>query len=169
MKEYIEKIELLVLKGIRRVYRRFNTLWSHHHVSIMDENVSNYIYEALMGDSPLMLARLGSTEFKAILAKEITNRSIFFRYKCFLMGWIPSIRNIPQIEQEALNFVCFNAGVFPNKREILDVFYREMKSALSIVDILAVWLDEDLLISPVTARAHTHTHTHTHTHAPLNG
>jgi hypothetical protein len=98
-----------------------------------------------MGDAPFALARFGSTEYKAVLSQEMRNVPLLQKYRYFAMGWLPSIRDIQQIEEPAIHQIHFNAGVFPYKREMLKPFYEEFMHALSQVDLLAVWLDEDIL------------------------
>lgn len=148
MNTLLEQIELVVLKVIRRIYRIFHKRWSGHHITLQNEDVSDYIYEALISDSPFMLARIGTTEFRAIVSQEVKKASLIKRYQYFLKGWISSIRNIPQIEQEAINQVFFHAGIFPNHSSMLQVFHREMMQSIAITDVLAVWLDEDMLAIP---------------------
>lgn len=152
MKTALYTIELYILKLIRHIYRKFHTKWSYHHVTIEDKKVSDAIYDALMEDAPFMLARVGTTEFRALLSQETKRVSIWQRYKFFLMGWTSSIRDIALIEAEAINQVYFHAGIFPNKSEMLQVFHNEMQHALSLVDILAVWIDEDLLKLPLSVQ-----------------
>ena len=142
----VYKIELLFLKSVRRMYRALHKNPSYNHTTIADDQVSNYIKELLLNDKPCMVGRFGCTEFDATYFPYVLKQSLFNRYKFFIQGYIPTIRDNQNLKQKYVDVISFYSGFFPNKPELINTFSDLMVDSMKQVDLLGVvpWNKEDL-------------------------
>ena len=108
----VYKIELLFLKSVRRMYRALHKNPSYNHTTIADDQVSNYIKELLLNDKPCMVGRFGCTEFDATYFPYVLKQSLFNRYKFFIQGYIPTIRDNQNLKQKYVDVISFYSGFF---------------------------------------------------------
>src|SRR5574344_2456974 len=143
----VYKIELLLLKIVRHLYRLIHKHNQYNHTTIADDQVSNYIKELLLNDKPCMVARFGSTEFEALLCAHMGHISILKKYKLFILGYIDQCRRSLELEEKAMSTLFFFSGFFPNDSQYLEPFYRRMILDMKYLDVLGVWLKEDFFAS----------------------
>lgn len=137
-------IEKIVLKSLRKIYRLTHKGAVYNHITVGDGKTSEEIEKLLMGDEPCMVCRYGSTEFAAMQAGFLHNEYLWKRINAYISGYTDSCKCSNQILIDAVNTLCFFSGFFPNEVDMLDRFYNLMVEATKSVDILGVWLKEDM-------------------------
>src|SRR5574344_436885 len=140
----VYKIELLLLKIVRHLYRLIHKHNQYNHTTIADDQVSNYIKKLLLNDKPCMVARFGSGEFDATCYSYIQGLSIINKYKLYIKGYSFYIRRTQKIEKQYLNALTLNAGFFPYKYKYMCKFSSLMLESAHYVDVLGVWLKENI-------------------------
>lgn len=94
--------------------------------TIKGDEAQRTLSEAIMGGQPLMVARFGAVEIKAIV------------YKCFPLF-------TPFLHGYTYRHMGNNAGFFPLDEESLAKYANLMKDCMGQLDILASWRPEELL------------------------
>lgn len=109
----------------------------------MDLQKSNdLIYDALSGDKPCMIARLGASEMSVISNYIYVTRgkqSIIRYIKGYGGEWWWNQRSLQQLNQWS--------GVFPSTIEIAERFSRLSIADCKEVDVLGSWIPEEALLS----------------------
>ena len=99
----------------------------------------NYVKQLLLGDSPYMISRFGSTEMSTILTylNMQDDRSSFTKLFDYIKGDMGC-------------FLSYNAraimhlsGIFPNSKEITVRFSEQMLQDMRNIDLLGSWLSDD--------------------------
>lgn len=141
----IYKIELLLLKSIRRIYRALHKNSSYNHTTIADEQVSDYMKALLLTDKPCMVGRMGSVEFNSACYPYVMKKSVFIRYKYYVKGYTDFLRADQQIEQQYIKTLSCNAGFFPADVSMMPGFSYLMIDSMRQLDLLGVvpWNKED--------------------------
>jgi len=101
---------------------------------------SHLISDALLAESPKMIARIGSTEMQAMTTyMAVTNPARFRSVVGYITNrtppWWWSTRTFSQLRDWS--------GFFPARRDEVERFCELMISSLSAVDILGSWLKEE--------------------------
>src|SRR5574344_539929 len=106
----VYKIELLLLKIVRHLYRLIHKHNQYNHTTIADDQVSDYIKALLLSDKPCMVGRFGSGEFDATCYSYVQKLSPINRYRLYIKGYLDYVRRKPEIEKKYLNALTLNAG-----------------------------------------------------------
>jgi hypothetical protein len=120
---------------LRKPLNKYKTVASK---SVLDSSSANtFIYNKLMSGQPFMSGRYGGCE-NDILASFYINQK--------LMVPISTLK---------FNYLCKNAGFFPNKIELVPNYVHEMEKAAKYADILGAWnwFLEDFIIGTYATKA----------------
>lgn len=106
------------------------------------------IYEALMKDTPCMVARFGSTEMANLvnyIGVKQNNRNIldYIQGKSIKWWWDPAVMNQLQLW----------SGFFPPTREKIEAFCELMLNDSKEIDILGSWLEEERYVTSSLSNA----------------
>jgi hypothetical protein len=130
------------LKRLNPIKYKFNGQISTDYINYIDQGASDLIYDGILADKPLMVARFGSVELNCMSnylgQKErstryldyLTNKSRFFKWK-----------------KDTADRMCTFAGFFPYSFALLDQFCELMINDLKYIDILGSWLKEEALFT----------------------
>jgi Na+-driven multidrug efflux pump len=102
------------------------------------DSVSKKIYDALVSDSPVMIARFGSTEMLAVcnyLGTQAPKKQVFKYIKGEAHPW--------WWEKNTVNQMGFFSGFFPTTPENVEQFAKLMIADIPQVDILGSWLPKE--------------------------
>lgn len=144
--------KIKALCACRKVYRLIfkpnitnNYLFSRtdDFVEITGQKASDLIYDKIMTGAPLMIARYGEIEIRALgnvytirdnktLLKKVVE---FIQYKSLPFWW----------DKESMLALSNNAGVFPVNNEIIQHYFEVMLNAAEDVDILGSWQGKEVL------------------------
>ena len=118
-------------------YSKLRTLISLDKNYLSNEETSNYIYDSLKKDGPLMISRFGYTELNTL-----------FRYENFIkMNKIEKIYQwsktlaYPFSNNCRINNIYKLSGFFPVTEESLYQFREEMLKAMQEIDLLGSWVE----------------------------
>ena len=108
-----------------------------------DQLASDYIKKKITDNNPLMVARLGSVELRAIIRYYWNNyepKKIFHYIKGDIGAfWYD--------KEESIDALAINAGFFPTNKKNIDLFCELMLKDIREIDILGSWLPNELVIS----------------------
>jgi hypothetical protein len=111
------------------------------YVEITGNDASMLIYERLMDDKPLMVARFGNTELE-LMAK--------FRYsKSFcapLKFWLGRIGVFWYTKKDTTH-AKIQSGIFPESTKMLKDFSKFMIEEIRSIDILASWVKQEVIFT----------------------
>lgn len=148
----MNRLQIKALRACRKLYRVvFNPNLSSNYlfsrtddfVEITGQKASDLIYAKIMTGSPLMIARYGEIEIKALgniyainenknLIKKVVD---FIQYKSLPFWW----------DEDTMSALSNNAGLFPINQEIVQHYYEVMLKAANDVDILGSWQGKEIL------------------------
>lgn len=100
------------------------------------EAAGEILYELIMANRPCMASRLGRTEFVTI------RRSWFCRNKGAIaksIGYVLGEHGKFWWEQQDLDFIQSESGVFPNDRETMEKFSQRYFDDIPLIDVLGAW------------------------------
>lgn len=146
----MNKYQILVLKGIRKVYLTlFNAKKDSKPECINNADVvSQIIYEALMADKPCMIARFGSTELTCL-----SNYVGVQQEKSQFVNYITGKTNPWWWEVNIINQMQNWSGFFPARVDKIEQFCKLMLDDIPQVDVLGSWLSmEQLFEKEITAK-----------------
>ncbi len=137
----MNKLAIYTLKILQKSYK---TIYGRGESKpICEQNAdkaSRLIYDSLISEEPLMIARFGSTELTAIVnylgVKEEKNILDYIKGKSSKWWWEPKI--ISQIQVWS--------GFFPPKVDKIEQFCELMLEDKKFVDILGSWLVDETLM-----------------------
>jgi hypothetical protein len=136
------------LKSAKRIYKAIDSESSNFgrnwRMFPNKEYASALIYEKLMTDEPLMIARIGSTEALCLtnyLGVKYPNK--FKNIKTYIKGQTPPW----WWEQSTIDQMQRWSGFFPEDLEKIEQFCELMLSDLLNVDLLGSWLKEEKFFS----------------------
>lgn len=98
--------------------------------TISGEEAQQSLVDAVMGGQPLMVARFGAVEIKAILYKSFPWLSMF-------------------LKEYTYRHIGNNAGFFPVNESLLKRYTLLMKEDMRFLDVLASWRPEEILFRKV--------------------
>lgn len=102
------------------------------------DRASQYIYEALTGGDPCMIARFGSTELNCLCNYVAIKR-------CNYVGYIQGISRPLWWEPRIIDDMQQLSGFFPAKQDKIERFCDLILQDIPEVDILGSWLPEEYL------------------------
>lgn len=148
----MNRLQIKALLACRKLYRIVfkpnlsnNYLFSRTNdfVEITGQKASDLIYAKIIAGAPLMIARYGEIEIKALgniyainenknLIKKVVD---FIQYKSLPFWW----------DEDTMSALSNNAGLFPINQEIVQHYYEVMLKAANDVDILGSWQGKEIL------------------------
>lgn len=148
----MNRLQIKALLACRKLYRIVfkpnlsnNYLFSRTNdfVEITGQKASDLIYAKIITGAPLMIARYGEIEIKALgniyainenknLIKKVVD---FIQYKSLPFWW----------DEDTMSALSNNAGLFPINQEIVQHYYEVMLKAANDVDILGSWQGKEIL------------------------
>ena len=136
----------IIAKILRKIYRAFHPHQAYNHITIPDEDVSDFLLHQLESNQPFCMARFGNGEFLSMQYGYLMSESKWKRVKSYIRGFNTSYKPEVKIGEEALKTISFFSGFFPRDIQLLDRFYKLMLDSLNDVDLLGVvpWNKEDL-------------------------
>ena len=136
----------IIAKILRKIYRAFHPHQAYNHITIPDEDVSDFLLHQIESNQPFCMARFGNGEFLSMQYGYLMSESKWKRVKSYIRGFNTSYKPDVKIGEEALKTISFFSGFFPRDIQLLDRFYRLMLNSLNDVDLLGVvpWNKEDL-------------------------
>ena len=147
MNKYVEKIERFSMRLINRVV--YGGKRASKGIELMSgEELNQFIYEGLMADKPLMVARFGSIELESALYPYLVSLPLRKRYQLYAQKKIDFLRYTPEYAQHLMNPLCNNAGFFPNDVRLLAKFSEKVRleDASCCCCCCCCWNNEDLMM-----------------------
>lgn len=140
----MKKVEQFILK----VFKRVNTILFHESSNFgrnwkifpLKEYSNNLIYNALLDDKPIMIARLGSTELTCLVNYLGVKKPE--KYKS-IKGYITSKTPEWWWNQSIINQMQNWSGFFPAKIPAVERFCEMTIKDMKSVDILGSWLKQE--------------------------
>jgi hypothetical protein len=137
---------VLSLRIIRKIFKTFSgrkIITKNLNFDLEDQKASDYIKESLLKGTPLMIARLGSIELRAIVRYYW---KIYDPHKIsnYIKG---NIQEFWWDKEENIKPLAINAGFFPSTKKNIDQFCGLMLDDIKHIDILGSWLPNELVIS----------------------
>lgn len=135
----MSEVYKLILKKLRELYVK--SVGSKPEITDCENNadkVSFSIYEALMIDKPLMIARFGAFELGILnnyLGVQQGNKNIISYIRGETQNW--------WWDKTLIGFFNTNAGFFPISMDKIEEFCKLMIKEIPEVDILGSWLAEE--------------------------
>lgn len=137
----MNKIEIIFLKGLRKLYQKFSPLKQRRSESDYEtdpDKCSDIIYDTLNRDLPVMIARFGSTEL-ACMVNFLGVKSTNYNYLKFVTS------NIPQWwwDKKVIDQMQIWSGFFPPTIPQIEQFCTLMIKDIPQVDVLGSWLENE--------------------------
>lgn len=112
---------------------------NHSHIDDFPDSISKKMIELLNSESPVMIARYGSTELSAIVNYIGINRKFINHTYKYIIGKAPQWWWNENIIQQMKNW----SGFFPANPFTVEKFAQLMLNDSTYVDILASWLSDE--------------------------
>lgn len=147
---HMHKSSILATKVLRKLYVKAFGTSNHKPECIQDATMaSQLIFEALMSESPCMIARFGSNELNALVNyQSVTNNSHsilkYIKGDQFDWWWNSGI----------IKCLNENAGFFPINVDKIEQFCQLMLEDIAEIDILGSWLAKESLFEDALSNAH---------------
>jgi len=139
----MKPIYSIPLKVLRKFYAFFHpesNTFRNWKMFSNKEYANDLIYNELIKDDPLMIARIGSTEMMNLVNYiGVHNAKYFKKHKSFIQGKTPPW----WWEKSAIDQLYQWSGVFPNKIEVVEKFCKLYINDLKLIDILGSWLNDE--------------------------
>lgn len=132
----------MILKVLRKAFSLlYNKSEINENIGISGQKASSFIHKKILSKEPFLLARIGATEFSC-LTGYLQEKKGFSRYTAYITGKLDHYTLDEKIIAQMLEW----SGVFPAKKEIMELFSELTLKDLNEVDVLGIWLKEDYLI-----------------------
>ncbi len=127
------RLLVILRKGYKLLFKN-NDIFSDSKIITDYDKVSLSIYNSLLTERPVMIARLGAFELSSA-----TNYYGIYKCKHSVLGFITG--KTPQWwwNEKTLSSLNTNAGVFPLDKELVSRFCQATIDSMPFVDILASW------------------------------
>ena len=111
---------------------------------LRDNEANDLLINRVQDKSPLMVSRLGSTEFQYLVYEYYMRMNILKRYWGFICGKTEKFRRNIDFENILLQDLHNYSGYFNSPDFPPEKFYELMIKDMEQVDILGVWLNEGI-------------------------
>ena len=136
----MNQVYILFLKTLRKIYSKAFKIKNNKTLCEQDpEKAFGLIYNALLTDKPIMIARFGSTEMACLcnyVGVKQSDRNVFKFISGQAQPW--------WWESSIINQMQNWSGFFPPKIEKIEQFGELMLNDMKEIDILGSWINEDL-------------------------
>ncbi|GGG42524.1 hypothetical protein GCM10011414_10120 [Croceivirga lutea] len=105
------------------------------------QNASNEIKAKILSNEPVLIARLGATEFKCISGYINQKRGVR-KYADFILNKTDTLK----IDNSVIEQAKLWSGIFPGNTNTINKFVEKSIEDLKEVDILGIWLKENYLL-----------------------
>jgi len=140
-------------KRTRPLFLKNNKFFSNYTITSKNRLTNDILYQKIINGEPLMVARFGSTESRAIVNKLLIDKvpnDVVGIYK-YLIGKI----GINWKESSKyLDNLCKLSGFFPNDKEMLPRFVETYLESAKDLDILGVWNELESYIPTIPQDVH---------------
>jgi len=148
MNDFEKKLAL----AIRRVYRkiprykdRFET--SSDNCDYFGQASSDLIRDGIESAFPFAVSRFGYSEFRTLLTYLHIREKDSDLHKIIL--FIKGEKVEPWWHPNTINIITHNAGLFPNKIEVIEKFCRLILTDIAEIDVLGSWLGGEKWVKPM--------------------
>lgn len=132
-----------VLLGTRILAQKMGLRFDHElHFDHSGQQASDLVAKRLRDDSPLMIARYGSTELHAIVASKNKARSSWKKYSEYIF----SKTSAYTLRHSHIHRMHMLSGMFPESVEMIQRFYTLMMEDTQELDILGSWMSSEVEI-----------------------
>ena len=129
------KIKDLLLKTLKLIYRKLsNKKFKLPECETNREVANKIIYESLNNDSPLLIARFGTTELITLNNYRCITENDFFLKKIY--NYITDKTHTPWWFEDNFKFLEDFSGVFPATQEISEKFSKRYLEDIPLIDVL---------------------------------
>lgn len=144
---------------IRNIYKKYQKLvgtenflgsYSKENVQYTNQDASDIIYNMLMEDKPLMIARFGAVELSCILNNNFIDGGVLKNIFNVIKGYPYFLIFNSSVKYSMTN----NAGFFPATDENLKRFSELYLKSSNEIDILASWMKHERYIYSYMKKDH---------------
>ena len=136
------ELKVKLLNGLKMFFKQEPFSICSSFRDFEGQGANDYIYQKLMENKPIMIAKFGTVELGVVGAYELKyNYKIASYFKDFIKGRV-SLYN-----SKILYSLCKQAGFFPNDLQLGDNFYRLMVDDMQNIDILASYICEEKYVN----------------------
>lgn len=142
-------LEKTIVINARRIFKhilgyedKFET--TSEHCDYFGQTASDLIRSGLESDSPFALSRFGYSELRALLTYMHIHGDEQRVHK--ILAYLKGEKVEPWWHQDTVKLITHNAGVFPNKIEIIERFCRLIMEDMHQIDVLGSWLGGEVWV-----------------------
>ncbi|WP_068596127.1 hypothetical protein ACF3NR_04755 [Vaginella massiliensis] len=132
----------------RPFFLRKNKYYQHFKIESKNRETNDLLFQKIIEGKPMMVARFGSTESRAIVNKLLIDKipnDVVGIYK-YLVGEIGINWND---SSKYLDNLCKLSGFFPNDKTLLPRFVEMYLESAKELDVLGVWNELELYIPTI--------------------
>jgi len=141
----LERIKGSLAYRLRTLHHRFFPLYDikdeklqgrqyFGYVEKFNQEANDYILQCLQENKPLLISKFGTIELD-VLEQCIVKNKKEIRIKDYV-NFIRGRMNYLSVKKYNIEYLCFNAGFFPNDENFTGRFYQENSQAIRQIDIL---------------------------------
>lgn len=136
------ELKIKLLNGIKRLCKQEPFSICKLFVDFEGQKANDYIFQQLMENKSIMIAKFGTVELGVVGAFEIKhNYGIVSYFWDYMKG------RVSLYSSKVLFSLCRQAGFFPNDVKLGERFYRQMLEDMQIIDILASYIYEEKYVN----------------------
>ena len=136
------ELKIKLLNGLKMIFKQEPFSIYSSFRDFEGQGANDYIFQKLMENKPIMIAKFGTVELGVVGAYELKyNYRIASYLKDFMKG------RVSLYSSKVLYSLCKQAGFFPNDIELGDQYYRLMLNDMQDIDILASYIYEEKYVN----------------------
>ena len=136
------ELKIKLLNGLKMFFKQEPFSIYSSFRDFEGQGANDYIFQKLMENKPIMMAKFGTVELGVVGAYELKyNYRIASYLKDFMKG------RVSLYSSKVLFSLCKQAGFFPNDIELGDQYYRLMLNDMQDIDILASYIYEEKYVN----------------------
>lgn len=136
------ELKIKLLNGLKMFFKQEPFSIYSSFRDFEGQGANDYIFQKLMENKPIMIAKFGTVELGVVGAYELKyNYRIASYLKDFMKG------RVSLYSSKVLYSLCKQAGFFPNDIELGDQYYRLMLNDMQDIDILASYIYEEKYVN----------------------
>ena len=136
------ELKIKLLNGLKMFFKQEPFSIYSSFRDFEGQGANDYIFQKLMENKPIMIAKFGTVELGVVGAYELKyNYRIVSYLKDFMKG------RVSLYSSKVLYSLCKQAGFFPNDIELGDQYYRLMLNDMQDIDILASYIYEEKYVN----------------------
>lgn len=136
------ELKIKLLNGLKRLFKQEPFSICELFVDFKGQRANDYIFQQLMENKSIMIAKFGTVELGVVGAFEIRhNYGIASYFWDYMKG------RVSLYSSKVLSPLCRQAVFFPNDVKLGERFYRLMLEDMQIIDILASYIYEEKYVN----------------------